>query len=702
MVSAIGLAVGIAAMLQWFPRTKAAWGLGPHALRHRASAVAEALGDKDPGSMHSRLDAGERLWVSESRANERTLAVVLDPEGRLIYARRSPSKLAAEVQPDALWGWLQSLAGSLPSDIGRLTSSRKDGGEIEGSLVRPDGVTLSVRTPHVAVATPVELMPAGGPPRIHSPMSLPLGVSIAVMMVMAALAIPMAWDAVLQGRARPGMSAPLGIAATAAAFLGCVVMFVPGGGPGAPVSAIIAVAGAVGAAVLVGQVLEASRPRIPPLAQRQEIRAGWALSGSALGLASLCLLFPFSAAPSLAGTTVAGLSAIGAILLGIACGLGIEMGMRPIADTVFASAGAPLRLGVMGIVAGLTMAPLIPGPWWWAILCGAVAGVISGIVSQRFGRKASAVLVAVYFTGMLVLPGLATSLLNGVLSVAAISVVAGVAPALASRYSPARVTDPSETIPAYVQAIKDRALRTYDAEMAASLQIPLCVTSPAQERGIEVGCVQRRACPPAADICRIIGVGRDRVGVLMGEVPGVGVHGSVQASILSVATLAAAADARNIAVVPAEVERLISAAWSGGADTVCMSYGVLDRRSKTFSCVNAGGQPVLLYRALAGRFERILPPGEPLRTAASEGKRTHEIVTLQLVTKDLLVFFSDGLLSVPVPGGFFSLDHIERLVLANSGASCDEMARLLDEELARLLGASPPSDDIVVLFLRGK
>ncbi|MBN1426065.1 serine/threonine-protein phosphatase [Candidatus Fermentibacteria bacterium] len=702
-VSVVCLAIGAAAFLQWYPRTKAAWGIGRAPLRAKAIAVAEALGDKDARSIHPTLDVARPLWVAKSHTEERSLVVALEPDGRLIYVRRVPAMLPADVPSDAMWGWLQSLTGSLPPNVGRLTSSREAGDAIEGSLVRTDGVILSVRAARTALATSVEILPDSGVPRMHSTVRFPLVGAMVTLATMAVLAVPFLWNTVLQGSAHAGMAAPLGIAAATTALLGCAALFLPRGEPAAPVAAIIAVASALGAVVAAGQMLVSSRPSLRGRSLRHEIRVGWTLAGASLGMASISLLFPLTAAPTVAGSTVTGLSAVAAILLGMSCGVGIEMGVRPIAETAFSSAGSPLRLSIVGVLTGLILTPLIPGPWLWAFIFGSLSGVASGLVAQRNGRGASTVVLAVYVTGLLALPGLATSLLNGMCSTAAILIACVVAPAFAARRASAEAPPSTDdALPAYIQEIRGEALHTHLATLAADLQTPFCVTAAAQERGIEVGCTLRRAHPPAADICRIIGITRDRLGVVMGEVPEGGVHGAIQASILSVAVLSAAADTKNLASLPAEVERLMGATWNGGGEAVTMSYGLLDRRSKTFSFVRAGHQPVLLYRALVGRFERVFPPGDPLRTTPSDEKRSFDVATIQLVTKDLLIFFSDGLLTVPVAGGLYSPDHLEKLVRDNPGASCEEMAKALDAELAKLLGTKPPADDIVVLFLRGK
>ena len=704
VLSAVGLALGVASSLIWIPRATAAWGRGPRTIGARAAAVAEAfhLGKfRDTVPALCRTSDGP-VWVSTWRSEGQTTTVVLEPTGALVGARQQPSTLAFNAPQEEVRAWLEALSESLPSDIGRMAPVQSGQGPLTATLQRPDGVALTLTPSPVGVAGSLEIRSEAPISEPQKNLRFPAALSVLVALGAMVLAAPHLWKTVSDGRARPGSAASLGTGVLAAALIGYLALAMSAGVSHERLLISVAMAGAMAAVVVAGQMLVSGRPEFRPRALHREVRAGWMLGGTALGLASVGMLVPHAAAYGLSAARMPGLPLFTAALLGSACGVFVEEGLRVIVDEAFPSGRLPVRLAATCAAAAVAVAGVLPGPWWWSLLLMILAAVGSGVVAHRFGRTAAAVVLSMFIGACIALPGLATSTAGALTSIAAL-VVCAAGPALVLRCTSSGDDEASPRPPAYVQALAEAARRSYIDEVAVDLQSPLCVTAPALEHGHDVACVIRRARPPASDLCRIVAIGRDRLGVILGDVPGGGVQGSVQASILSAAAVTSVTETKNLTGLPSDVERVIATVWSGSGDTVSLSVGILDRRSKSFSFVNAGHQPLLLYRALAGRFERISPPGTPLKTTAPEGKRAYEVASVQLVTKDLLIFFSDGLLEIPRGGNrFFSAEDLEALVLKTPTASCTEMAHAVDETLDRLLAGRPPRDDVMVLFLRAK
>jgi sigma-B regulation protein RsbU (phosphoserine phosphatase) len=75
--------------------------------------------------------------------------------------------------------------------------------------------------------------------------------------------------------------------------------------------------------------------------------------------------------------------------------------------------------------------------------------------------------------------------------------------------------------------------------------------------------------------------------------------------------------------------------------------------------------------------------------------------SVQLISRDLLVLFTDGLVNATSPRGEkFTVERIEKLIREQKTATCKELAEALERELDSFLGGDAPADDIIVLFLR--
>lgn len=701
LLSLAGLVIGLAAAFIWYPQAAATWGRGPVALGARAAVVGRALGvaglRPQPPALHRT--PGGPVWVSTWRTDDRTTAVALDPSGRLVAVRQEPSMLVVDVPQEGLRGWLETFGGSLPPDVGHLTFAPT--GDGDAILTRPDGVVLRVTAPRTGAAGPLEIRGEHSLPSLAGPFRLPSAVAVLATFSVVVMAIGLLWRTVQAGRAHPGKAVWLGAAVAATTLAGCLARAVALGGWADGMTASVAMALGMAMAVMAGHTLDASHgpPQRPSVGA--QLRAGWMLGGAALGAASVSFLLPGARLMGVTAARVTGLAPVWAVLLGTACSLFVEGGVRPVVHRLLPTSTMHVRLAAVAVVAALATAGVVPQPWWWALLWMILACIASGLTAERFGQAAAFVVLAVFIAACIALPGLATSAVGGVASAFGIVLTYAVGPLFIFRHGVPK--HDGSYVPEYVRALRDEARREYVEEVACGLQAPLCVIAPAVDRGLDAACVVRRALPPRSDFCRIVGITKERVGVIVGEVPGGGVSGALQASVVSTATVALISDAKSLASLPNDVERASATVWTGDGDTVCMGIGILDGRSKTFSLANAGGQAVLLHRALAGRFEHVTVAGAPLRVRAPEGKRVSEVATVQLVTKDLLIFYSNGLLGVPQPGGTpFSVADLESLVLTNPTASCAALAEALEGKLQSLLDGAPPPDDIVVLFLRGK
>jgi hypothetical protein len=124
---------------------------------------------------------------------------------------------------------------------------------------------------------------------------------------------------------------------------------------------------------------------------------------------------------------------------------------------------------------------------------------------------------------------------------------------------------------------------------------------------------------------------------------------------------------------------------------VAMVYGWLRPESRRLTIVNAGHEPVFLYR---GGLCMDFPPTGPVLgvTEADYGE-----IDIQLETGDVVFFGSDGIIEAGITEQF-GMERLKELVINSSHLSADELA---DKVVRTVIDfAEQPHDDISLLVVK--
>jgi len=530
---------------------------------------------------------------------------------------------------------------------------------------------------------------------------LPLVLSLFISLVLLAFALPSIWRPIVEARANADhavfWACSVGVSALIYSLEGLV-------GRNSNPAGLLSFVGWITILVLVGVYIWRSVPpdeNTMPSAEAQLSR-GWLIGLAGIGLASLSFVLPQASRTSILGFTGPSILTVKWLFLAYALAAGIELGIRPIADSVLHNLGTLARALIVALAAVAWTPFVASGPWWWARFFLFIAVLISALVKARHGRVASLVFVSLFLLAWFVFPGLAIGGAVRILSISVFVLGFAVLPMTVLRIVKKGNPGHTDWPPEYVRSLKKTAVEGYANHLAEELLLPRSQPTTKGAGRLGEGFLLRRSVPPAADVCKVISLGKNRVGIFLAEMPSRGVHGALQASIANTAIEALAIKTANPAKVLAEMHRIISSAWHGDRGIVSASYGILDRKSNSFTFSNAGHQPVLLQRTLRGRLEQISPAGQPIDLAGDEeDEGSLEVISTQLISRDLLIFFSDGLLNATSSDGEeFGMERLEQLVNDNSSSGCSELAEMLNEKLDSFLGKKAPIDDIVVLFLR--
>jgi serine phosphatase RsbU (regulator of sigma subunit)/CHASE1-domain containing sensor protein/anti-sigma regulatory factor (Ser/Thr protein kinase) len=187
-----------------------------------------------------------------------------------------------------------------------------------------------------------------------------------------------------------------------------------------------------------------------------------------------------------------------------------------------------------------------------------------------------------------------------------------------------------------------------------------------------------------------------RIGIVIGDVSGKGIAAAlVMANTQSV--LRAVARRGNIppGQVLAEANEVLYAYIPSGTFVTCF-YGVLDPESGRLVYANAGHDPP--YSKRGGDAQELRARGMPLGLMPDMPYEEKEAV---LAAGDDLLLYSDGLVEAHDPEGeMFGFPRLQKLILAPSAASGEELVDFLLAELTRFTGPdSEQEDDITLVTL---
>ncbi len=243
---------------------------------------------------------------------------------------------------------------------------------------------------------------------------------------------------------------------------------------------------------------------------------------------------------------------------------------------------------------------------------------------------------------------------------------------------------------------RERDRLAHELALAHDLQVKLMPTPAVLQGEAEVAVHSVPAESLGGDFHTFARLGRDRIGVMIGDVSS---HG-FSAALIAAQVMAAAGIHASATVVPDETLELLRDSLANELEStemyLSLFYGVFDSKSGRLTYSNAG-HPYAFRVPRFGSVERLATTAPPLGLAgkAPFGRQVQPWAFAQ----DLLVLCTDGLTDAPGPDGtrYGAERLIERLGAGRELAPEGMVAWVLDD--LREFGASP-DDDVTLLVIR--
>ncbi len=236
-----------------------------------------------------------------------------------------------------------------------------------------------------------------------------------------------------------------------------------------------------------------------------------------------------------------------------------------------------------------------------------------------------------------------------------------------------------------------------EMEIAKEVQSRLLPQSPPRLKTLDLAaqCVQARSV--GGDYYDFLDLGPDRMGFVLGDVSGKGIHAallmaSLQAHIRSQTGIAPNDPVRALQ----QVNRML---WQSTSSRhfATLFFGIYEESTRRVVYVNCGQNPPVLLRR-DGTVQRLAP------TAAVIGvfqKWECSVGEIELAPDDLLVVYSDGITEAASKEDQFGEARLIDVLRANRGLPVNEIVAAILTSVQRFSGGTQ-SDDLTLLVARAR
>jgi serine phosphatase RsbU (regulator of sigma subunit)/anti-sigma regulatory factor (Ser/Thr protein kinase)/transposase len=244
-----------------------------------------------------------------------------------------------------------------------------------------------------------------------------------------------------------------------------------------------------------------------------------------------------------------------------------------------------------------------------------------------------------------------------------------------------------------------------EMQVAQEIQQTLLPARFPEVDGYEIATLYRAAKEVGGDYYDFVWVNKDVLGVVVADVSGKGVPGSLIMTMIRTALRREALGNRSAKEVLQNVNAFVAEDMRHGM-FVTIFYVILDSRKRVISFASAGHNPMILYRGGTGEAYFLNPPGVPLGLSLPDQDlfpQTLELERTRLHKGDLLIVHTDGVTeAMNRSREQFGTRRLFEFVRAHAQLSPAEFVKQLDGEISQFTEGYAQSDDLTMVVIQEK
>ncbi len=244
-----------------------------------------------------------------------------------------------------------------------------------------------------------------------------------------------------------------------------------------------------------------------------------------------------------------------------------------------------------------------------------------------------------------------------------------------------------------------------ELQVAQEIQQMLLPSDFPKVEGYEIASYYEAAKEVGGDLFDFVEVDDDSIGIIVADVSGKGVPGSLIMTMIRTALRLESRGNKNPADVLARVNRFVADDMKRGM-FVTMFYIILDSRNREIHFASAGHNPMILYRGSTKQTYYLNPTGFPVGIQLPDldlFARKIQTDSIRLKEDDILVLYTDGITEAMNSNReLFREERFLNAIRQNSHLDVGEFVKSINNELKNFTGGAPQNDDITFVAIKEK
>jgi len=244
-----------------------------------------------------------------------------------------------------------------------------------------------------------------------------------------------------------------------------------------------------------------------------------------------------------------------------------------------------------------------------------------------------------------------------------------------------------------------------EMQVAQEIQQTLLPSSFPEVEGFDLASYYEAAKEVGGDYFDFVQVDQDTLGIVVADVSGKGVPGSLVMTMIRTALRTEARGNRDAADVLAKVNEFVMNDMKRGM-FVTVFYIILDSKKRIINYASAGHNPMILYRGRTKKSYYLNPKGFPIGIKLPDPALFRKSITsdrLKLQEDDVLIAYTDGVTEAMNPQReCFGEERLLSAIRRYEGLKVEPLVDKIHDEITIFTGGQAQSDDITLVAIREK
>ncbi len=255
------------------------------------------------------------------------------------------------------------------------------------------------------------------------------------------------------------------------------------------------------------------------------------------------------------------------------------------------------------------------------------------------------------------------------------------------------------------QSLQDQERLKHEMHLAQEIQQTLLPAEFPKIRGFDISSYYESAKEVGGDYYDFVQIDHDRMGVVIADVSGKGVPGSLVMTMIRTALRTEAQNAKSAAETLRRVNRFVMGDIKKGM-FVTVFYAILNSRNRSLNFASAGHNPMILYRPSTQKTYYLNPKGFPVGISLNDEQLFDRSITddsIRLSKGDIVVIYTDGVTeAMNSRRELFGEERLLQVIRDYGHLSAKEFVTKLKEEITSFTEGQVQYDDISLVVIKEK